>query len=93
MTRDPPYCARWFHVWGGDGRCLRCDEPEPDPPDRYDPLDDESSFASLQLERALRERPGTFVGSWLGTARSDKDDAVADLAGWGEDGDPWQGGR
>lgn len=94
VIRDTPRCARWSHIWGSDGRCLRCDEPEPpDAPDGYDPLDDELSLASLELERALRKRPGTLVGPWSGTERVAEEDAVTNLAGWGEDGDPWQGGR
>lgn len=83
-------CGRYTHVPGSDGVCLRCDAPiPPERPSRYDPLDDPGSLESWQLERDLRERPGTHVGTWAGEELLPTGD---DVAGWGDDGDPWQGG-
>lgn len=72
------------HVYGTRERCLSCGEPNRDRrPRPFTPR-----FGEV-VDVALRERPGVLVTTGRDVRRTP---GVEDVAGWGENGDPWMGG-
>jgi hypothetical protein len=71
------------HVFGTRTKCLICAASIGSRPRTY------RWRSPRELDETLNERPGVLHMTGRAVRRSD---GIDDVAGWGEDGDPWMGG-